>query len=71
MASKTSANSRQRTSASATESFEAEKNAKTTITLICNSRIMLSEDDYHSLYSEPNSWANVLQLSLLTSKSAY
>ena len=32
---------------------------------------MLSEDDYHSLYSEPNSWANVLQLSLLTSKSAY
>lgn len=32
-------------------------------------RIVFSEDDYHNLYSDPYSWANIVQLSLLTSKS--
>lgn len=31
-----------------------------------NSRIVFSEDDYHNLYSDPYSWANIVQLSLLT-----
>lgn len=30
-----------------------------------NNRIILSEDDYHDLYSTPNSWANIVQLGLL------
>ena len=29
-------------------------------------RIVFSEDDYHNLYSDPYSWANVAQLALLT-----
>lgn len=33
-------------------------------------KIVFSEDDYHNLYSDPYSWANIAQLSLLTSKSA-
>lgn len=32
-------------------------------------KIVFSEDDYHNLYSDPYSWANIAQLSLLTSKS--
>ena len=32
-------------------------------------KIVFSEDDYHNLYSDPYSWANISQLSLLTSKS--
>lgn len=32
-------------------------------------QIIFSEDDYHNLYSDPYSWANIAQLSLLTSKS--
>ncbi len=32
-------------------------------------KIIFSEDDYHNLYSDPYSWANIAQLSLLTSKS--
>lgn len=32
-------------------------------------KIVFSEDDYHNLYSDPYSWANIVQLSLLTSKS--
>lgn len=32
-------------------------------------KIIFSEDDYHGLYSDPYSWANIAQLSLLTSKS--
>lgn len=32
-------------------------------------KIVFSEDDYHNLYSDPYSWANITQLSLLTSKS--
>lgn len=31
-----------------------------------NARIVFSEDDYHNLYSDPYSWANVAQLTLLT-----
>jgi hypothetical protein len=31
-----------------------------------NSRVIFSEDDYHNLYSDPYSWANVAQLTLLT-----
>ena len=34
-----------------------------------SSKLVFSEDDYHSLYSDPYSWANITQLSLLTSKS--
>jgi hypothetical protein len=34
-----------------------------------SARIVFSEDDYHNLYSDPYSWANIAQLSLLTSKS--
>lgn len=32
-------------------------------------KIVFSEDDYHNLYSDPYSWANIAQLSLLMSKS--
>jgi hypothetical protein len=32
-------------------------------------QIVFSEDDYHNLYSDPYSWANVAQLSLLTGYS--
>lgn len=32
-------------------------------------KIVFSEDDYHNLYSDPHSWANLVQLALLTSKS--
>ena len=38
-------------------------------TEIAEARIVFSEDDYHNLYSDPYSWANIAQLSLLTSKS--
>lgn len=31
-----------------------------------NARIVFSEDDYHNLYSDPYSWANVAQLTLMT-----
>lgn len=34
-----------------------------------SARIVFSEDDYHNLYSDPYSWANIAQLALLTSKS--
>lgn len=34
-----------------------------------SARIVFSEDDYHNLYSDPYSWANITQLSLLSSKS--
>lgn len=34
-----------------------------------SAKIVFSEDDYHNLYSDPYSWANIAQLSLLTSKS--
>jgi hypothetical protein len=34
-----------------------------------SARIVFSEDDYHALYSDPYSWANIAQLSLLTSYS--
>ena len=34
-----------------------------------SSKIVFSEDDYHNLYSDPYSWANIAQLSLLTSNS--
>ena len=32
-----------------------------------NTQIVLSEEDYHSLYGNPYSWANLVQLSLLLS----
>ena len=32
-----------------------------------NTRIVLSEEDYHGLYANPYSWANLIQLSLLLS----
>lgn len=35
-------------------------------TEIESSHIVFSEDDYHGLYSDPYSWANVIQLHLLT-----
>lgn len=38
-------------------------------TEVSRARIVFSEDDYHDLYSDPYSWANITQLSLLTSKS--
>ena len=34
-----------------------------------SAKIVFSEDDYHNLYSDPYSWANIAQLSLLTSRS--
>lgn len=34
-----------------------------------NAKIIFSEDDYHNLYSDPYSWANIAQISLLTNKS--
>ncbi len=34
-----------------------------------NTQIVLSEQDYHSLYGNPYSWANVVQLSLLLSQT--
>ena len=34
-----------------------------------NTNLVLSEDDYNSLYSNPYSWANILQISLLTNYS--
>lgn len=34
-----------------------------------SAKIIFSEDDYHNLYSDPYSWANIAQLSLLTTKS--
>ena len=36
---------------------------------VSEAKIVFSEDDYHNLYSDPYSWANITQLSLLTSKS--
>jgi hypothetical protein len=36
---------------------------------VADAKIVFSEDDYHNLYSDPYSWANITQLSLLTSKS--
>jgi hypothetical protein len=44
-----------------TASMTAEECAKT--------QVVLSEEDYHSLYSNPYSWANLIQLSLLLSQS--
>jgi hypothetical protein len=32
-------------------------------------RVVLSEEDYHQLYSNPYSWANLVQLSLLMTYS--
>jgi hypothetical protein len=32
-------------------------------------RLVLSEEEYHALYSNPYSWANLVQLSLLTTHS--
>src|SRR5207237_10256528 len=32
-----------------------------------NTRIVLSEEDYHGLYGNPSSWANLVQLSLFLS----
>lgn len=40
-----------------------------TIDEIKKANLVLSEDDYNLLYSSPYSWANVLQLSLLTNYS--
>lgn len=34
-----------------------------------NKKIVFSEDDYHNLYSDPYSWANIAQLSLLAGYS--
>jgi NAD-dependent SIR2 family protein deacetylase len=36
---------------------------------LINVNLVLSEDDYNSLYSNPYSWANILQISLLTNYS--
>ena len=40
-----------------------------TIDELENTNLVLSEDDYNSLYSNPYSWANILQISLLTNYS--
>jgi hypothetical protein len=34
-----------------------------------NTQIVLSEEDYHALYANPYSWANLIQLTLLLSQS--